>query len=317
MHTFSLVWSFATSLPRPFTTVGSRMLLIAFMVAGYPCASQEEKTPAPATEQAKAAEQAPAESPASSATPKYPISVAVDSGTLYVVDLDLPGVWQVIDGKRELFVMGTKLLRKPMNRPRCIALHPESGILVGDSATREVYHIAAKDAEPKPLCKARIGIAMAIAVAPDKQSFYVGDAEKRAVFRLPIEGGEPELIARVNARGLAFDKDGALWAVTPDDAAVHRIDVAAKTNEPIITGRPYQYPNGLVWAGDHGFVTDGYGKAIWKFTADGKTEAWFTGEPLVGPVGMAIDDQSVWVADPKKLQVFKFDREKKAPQASL
>jgi sugar lactone lactonase YvrE len=263
------------------------------------------------------AQEANAPAPAAATEPKYPISVAVDGGKLYVVDLDLPGVWQVVEGKRELFVLGTKLLRKPMNRPRCIALHPDGGILVGDSATREVYHIAQKDAEPKPLCQARIGIAMAIAVSPDKKSFYVGDAEKRAVFRLPIEGGEPELIARVNARGLAFDQDGALWAVTPDDAAVHRIDVAAKTNTPVITGRPYQYPNGLVWAGDHGFVTDGYGKAIWKFTADGKTEAWFTGEPLVGPVGLAIDDQSIWVADPKKLQVFKFDRTKKEPQPSL
>jgi sugar lactone lactonase YvrE len=255
---------------------------------------------------------APAETTATE--PKYPLSVAVDAGKLFVVDLDLPGVWQVVDGKREVFVLGTKLLRKPMNRPRCIALHPAGGILVGDSATREVYHIAQKDVEPKPLCKARIGIAMAIAVSPDKMSFYVGDAEKRAVFRLPIEGGEPELIVRVNARGLAFDQDGALWAVTPDDAAVHRIDVAAKTNTPVITGRPYQYPNGLVWAGEHGFVTDGYGKAIWKFTADGKTEAWFTGEPLVGPVGLAIDDQSIWVADPKKLQVYQFDRTNKEPQ---
>lgn len=263
------------------------------------------------------AQEEPPKEPAAAMTPKYPLSVAIDGSTMYVVDLDLPGVWQVVDGKRELYVMGSKFLRKPMNRPRCVAIHPEGGILVGDSASREVYHIAEKDAEPKPLCQARMGIAMAIAVAPDKKSFYVGDAEKRALFRVPIEGGEPELIVRVNARGLAFDAEGTLWAVTPDDAAIHKIDVEAKTNTAVVTGRPYQYPNGLVWAGDHGYVTDGYGKAVWRFTADGKTEAWFTGEPLVGPVGLAINEQSIWVADPKKLQVFRFDREKKDPQPSL
>jgi len=242
---------------------------------------------------------------------KYPLAVAVQAESLYVVDLDLPGVWSVKGEQRELFVLGSKFLRKPMNRPRCVAIHPEAGILVGDSATREVYHIAGKDAEPKPLCNAHLGIAMAIAVAPDKKHFYVGDAEKRATFRVSILGGDPELVARVNARGLAFDDQGTLWAVTPDDAAIHKIDVAANTSEAVVTGRPYQYPNGLVWAGDHGFVTDGYGKSIWKFTADGKTEKWFEGEPLVGPVGIAIDDKNVYVADPKKLKVFAFDRETK------
>ena len=137
------------------------------------------------------------------------------------------------------------------------------------------------------------------------------------MLRLAIGGGDPELVVRVNARGLAFDDAGALWAVTPDDAAVHRIDVAAKTNAAIVTGRPYQYPNGLVWAGDHGLVTDGYGKSIWKFTADGKTESWFEGAPLQGPVGIAIDETSLWVADPKKRQVFQFDRASKEHQPRL
>lgn len=249
---------------------------------------------------------------AAEATLRYPLNVAVAGDTIYVVDLDLPGVWQVKDKQRELFVLGTKLLRKPLNRPRCVAIHPDGGILVGDSATREVYHVASREAQPKPLCEARIGIAMALAVAPDKASIYIGDAEKRAVFRIPIAGGEPELVARVNARGLAFDAEGFLWAVTPDDTAIERIDVKTNTSKPVVTGRPFQYPNGLVWAGDHGFVTDGYGKAIWKFFADGKTETWFQGEPLGGPVGIAITEQSLLVADPKRLQLFQFALDNKA-----
>ncbi len=251
------------------------------------------------------------------ATLQYPLNVAVDGDTLYLVDLDLPGVWKVSGEKRELFVRGSNLLRKPMNRPRCIALHPDGGILVGDSATREVYHIAQSGGEPKPLCNAHIGIAMAIAVSPDKKTIYVGDAEKRSVLRLPIGGGDPELVVRVNARGLAFDSDGKLWAVTPDAEAVHRIDVQANTSEAIVTGRPYQYTNGLVWAGDHGFVTDNYAKSIWRFTADGKTEKWYEGDPLVNPVGIAIDDKSLYVADPHQRQLYQFDLENKKPVERL
>ena len=69
-----------------------------------------------------------------------------------------------------------------------------------------------------------------------------------------------------------------------------------------------EHPNGLAWAGDHGFVTDGYGKAIWKFTPDGKTEKWHEGDPLVGPVGIAVTKSSVFVADPKQKQVFEFEK---------
>lgn len=63
--------------------------------------------------------------------------------------------------------------------------------------------------------------------------------------------------------------------------------------------------------GDHGYVTDGYGKCIWKFTADGKTEKWHEGEPLVGPVGIFVTDSSLFVADPKQKQVYQFNRESK------
>ena len=116
---------------------------------------------------------------------------------IFVVDLDLPGVWEINAGKT-LFSKGSNLLRKAMNRPHCVTSHPSGGILVGDSATREVYWIE-KQARNQPLTNGYIGIPMALAVAPDGKTLYVGDAEKRATFRLPIEGGECELVARVNA----------------------------------------------------------------------------------------------------------------------
>ncbi|MGB7344583.1 MAG: SMP-30/gluconolactonase/LRE family protein, partial [Pirellulaceae bacterium] len=238
-------------------------------------------------------------------------------------DLDLPGIWKIDGDKQSLYVRGTKFLRKPMNRPWCVVPHPDGGILVGDSATREIYAFpkANDDGTPlasdsgTPLTSGYIGIPMAIAVSPDKKTIYVGDAEKRALFAVPIEGGKSELIARVNARGLAFDADGNLWAVTPDAEAVYRIDVKEKKAEAIVKDRPYQMPGGLTWAGDHGYVSDVYDKSIWKFTADGKTEKWYGGDgedALGGPVGLAVTDDAVLVADPKKKQTLQIDRKSKA-----
>lgn len=242
--------------------------------------------------------------------PDYPRAVSVGGDKLYVVDLNLPGIWEIGESRR-LYAKGTKLLRKPMNRPWSVVAHPGGGILVGDSATREVYWIESAGSEPKPLTGGHIGVPMALAVDAEGKQIYVGDAEKRSTFRIPIEGGDPELVASVNARGLAWDGEGRLLAVTPDAEAIMRIDVETKQVETLVDGRPFAFANSLCWTGDQGFVTDTYGNCIWRFTADGKTEKWFAGEPLQRPVGIAASDGSLFVADPEKKQVFEFDLDSK------
>ena len=300
----------ATPVFGPWLVIGLVCLMLNLCLMLNPADAQDAADTGNESDKATPADQPTA------ATPAYPLAVAVSGDDLYTVDLDLPGVWKT-EAATGLFAEGTKLLRKPMNRPRCVAMHPSGGILVGDTATREIYWIESANAKPKPLTNGYLGIVMALAVSPDGKTIYAGDAEKRATFKLPLEGGKPELVARVNARGLAFDSEGKLWAVTPDAAAVKRIDVASGEVEDIVTGRPFQYPNGLCWAGDHGYVTDGYGKCIWKFTPDGKTEKWYEGDPLVGPVGIAVSDDSIFVADPKQKEVFEFNRETKEAKARL
>jgi sugar lactone lactonase YvrE len=297
--------------------------LLQVATADDPAADKEAEAPKVETKSESKTdstdETAPTKEAATAVTsdtgPKYPLMVAVDGNAVYTVDLDLPGVWKTVDGKRELFFAGSKFLRKAMNRPRPIVMHPDGGILVGDSATREIYHIREGDTEGKPLNKGYLGIPMSLAVSLDGKTLYVGDAERRATFKMPIDGvaadGKPELVARVNARGLAMTDEQTLYAATPDADAVVKINLADGKVTPVVTGRPYQYVNSMVWAGDHGYVCDIYAKTIWKFTPDGKTEKWFEGEPLVGPVGMYIDDSSVYVADPKQKQVFQINRETK------
>lgn len=265
-----------------------------------------------ASAQEAAADPAAAEPQEQPTEPIYPLAVAIDGEDVYTVDKDLPGVWKTGPDGRDLYVRGSNLLRQPLNVPRPIAMHPEGGILVGDSPTREIYRIPTAGAEPEPLNDGYLGIPMALAVDPEGETLYVGDAERRALFRLPISGGKPELVARVNARGLAFDDDGKLWAATPDDTAVVKIDVESGEVEPIVTGRPFQYVNGLAWTGGNAYVTDIYAKTIWKVGPDGTTEKWHEGDPLVGPVGITATDDSLFVADPKQKQVYQFKLESKA-----
>ncbi|MCD0461117.1 Vgb family protein [Roseiconus lacunae] len=298
------------------------LLAVGLMLPSHTVIGQEsQESPAPDQSRytAKPVE-IPSPIDAEGAEVNYPRAVSIRDNQLFVVDLDLPGIWTQTLGKEDaksVFTPGTKLLRRPMNRPWCVVPHPDGGLLIGDSATREIYHAKETGVKLVALNGGYLGIPMALAVDSVGESIYVGDAERRAVFRLPIAGGKPELVARVNARGLSFDADGALWAITPDADAVIKIDVKSGEAVTVVGDRPYQFPNGLVWAGEEGFVTDGYGKSIWRFTADGKTEKWFEGEPLQGPVGITADDEAVYVADPRSKQVFRLDRKTKAVEPTL
>ncbi|QDV12344.1 Serine/threonine-protein kinase PknD [Rosistilla oblonga] len=237
--------------------------------------------------------------------PKYPLAIAVDAAESYVVDLDLPGVWKLsAEGQPTLFVRGSKWIRKPLNRPRCVAILPDGDLLIGDTPTREVYRIAAAGGEPKPLTAGGIGIPMSIAVDAD-ENVYVADLETRTIVRFPLAGGKVETFAQVNTRGLSLDPQGQLWAVTQDKDQLVRIDSAGKAT-PVVSDRPFQFPHNVVVtdSGD-AFVTDGYAKAIWRIPAGGKPEQWLTGPPLINPVGLAIHEGNLFVADPHAKNIYK------------
>lgn len=240
--------------------------------------------------------------------PQYPINVAsLPGGGYCLVDLNLPGIWKQADqdGPLKLLYRGPQKFRQPMNRPRCLAVDANGTLWVGDSASRDVYRIAA-DEEPVGLTAGSIGIPMAIAVAADGNSLFVADAERRVIFRVPVGGGPPEVFARVNAKALTIGPAGRLWAVTPDAPSLVVIDDAGKL-QPLVKDRPFAFPGGIALVGNTAYVTDGYGKAIWRVSAEGETEVLFRGAPLKHPVGISAtpDGAALLVADPQQRQLFR------------
>lgn len=240
---------------------------------------------------------------------EYPISVAVapDSSIVFV-DLNLPGVWRVAaeGGVPELVYRGTKLLRKPMNRPRCCVVLADGGILVGDTATREIYRIAPDGAgEPKPLTNGKLGIPNSLALSGDGKRCFIADLETRYVWEMPIEGGEPTVFSKVNARGVFSGGSGQIFAVTPTSQPL--LELFAEQDPKVIVGnRAFEFPHlGGVLPDDSFLVTDGYAKALWHVTGDGVVEPWIQGEPFKNPVGIAVSGNFAYVADPHAKQVFR------------
>jgi len=232
-----------------------------------------------------------------SAQMQYPLSaVAAESGTIYVADRNLPGIWKIEDGKLSRFFEGAQRYRTPLYAVRCVALDKSGAILAGDSATREVYRFD-KDAKPAPLTAGGIGMPMSVAVN-SKGELLVADLELHRIWKVPATGGKPEPLAEVTApRGVAVDAEDNVWVVSHGKNQVVRVTPDGKL-ETVVEGRPFLFPHNIAVAADKtAYVTDGYSKAVWKIPAGGKPEKWISGEPLVNPVGLAWRNANLLVVD--------------------
>ncbi len=243
-------------------------------------------------------------------------TVRNNDGDLFIVDLKMHGVWKATDGKLSAYFEGSPKFRTPLNAARCIAFDKDGNVLAGDTSTGEVYRF--KEAgKPEPLTgagpikaddgkvigfKPGIGMAMAMAVAKDG-TIYVADLELHRIFRIPHEGrtdGKPEIVAPVEApRGLAFDPDGNLIVLSTTKDQILKVDSEGKVSV-LVPGRPFNFPHNIVIANDGTmFVTDGYGKCVWKIGADLKPEKLFEGGPLGNPVGLSLAGDKLIVTDPR------------------
>ncbi|HET6880824.1 MAG TPA: hypothetical protein VFI31_11755, partial [Pirellulales bacterium] len=250
---------------------------------------------------------------------QYPLDIAAHGETIYLADRLLPGIWKSEGGKLSLYFEGSKKLRTPLNAPRCLTVNKEGHVFAGDSAMREVYRFD-EDGKPQPLTGAGIGIPMGIAVTAEGDLF-VSDLELHRIYKVTLSGqAKPvvETYAEVSApSGVCLDSQGRLWVVSRDRDPLLRITAERKV-EVVVADRAFEFPNAVAVSGDGtAYVSDGYAKAIWRVPPEGKPEKWFSGEPLVSPVGVAWKGENLLVADPRAKAVFQIDQEAKISKIEL
>lgn len=236
----------------------------------------------------------------------YPLAAAVaPDGTIYVADRELPGIWKFADDKWTIYFQGSKKFRTPLNAVRCLAIDHEGKLLAGDSATREIYRFGA-DNQPVALTDGNVGIPMSMAVAKDG-TIFAGDIEIQRVVKIPAAGGKPEIIAEVVApRGMAIDAEGNLWVVSHGKNAVLRLSQDGKTTNVVTEGRPFEFQHHIVLGKEgEAYVADGYAKKVWKIKPGEKPEAYYSGDPLKNPVGLAWWNDALLIVDPHQKTVYK------------
>lgn len=232
-------------------------------------------------------------------------TVASADGTLFVVDRNLPGVRRQAADGLSVFVQGSKKFREPLNAPRCLALTADGILIVGDSATRDLYKINA-EGKPEAITGGKIGIPMDLAIAADG-TMYIADLETRTVLKIAPNSTTPELFVKLNARGLSLDASGNLWVVTQDNEQLVKVTPDGKT-EVIVATRQFDFPHQVaINSAGEAFVTDGYGKSIWKVVPGQSPQKIFQGEPLINPVGISLLGEELMVTDPRAAKVFKLD----------
>ena len=243
--------------------------------------------------------------PLDAAELQYPVAVvAAPDGSIYVADRKLPGIWKLENGELEVFLPGEKKIGGFLNAIRCLAIDAEGQLLVGDSATREVYRINAQK-KSSALTAGSIGIPMDIAVTTDGD-LLVTDLELQCVWKIAKAGGQPsKLVTLSGPSGVALDAQQQLWIVSRAKNPLQKI-LADGTLETVISDRPFRFPQDVaVNAAGTAFVSDSYQKCIWKVIAGKPPEAWASGEPFQNPVGLAWSGKDLLVVDSRARDVFR------------
>lgn len=230
---------------------------------------------------------------------RYPIDVAVHEDSIYVVDRTLPGVQKISpDGQLSVVFEASKKFRTPLNGARSIVVAPDGGLIVGDSATRQLYRLTGD--QPEAILTSKTGIGVPYAMAYDQQgNLFVADLEPPGrIYRVPVGKTEPEVFAvQPGVRGLTIDAEGNLITVTGLAEALLKFSPMGKRTV-ILGNRPFRFPNAVVAKGSDLFVSDSYGKCIWKINSAGEASK-FCESGLTYPGGMTVHGDNLLVTDAK------------------
>lgn len=234
----------------------------------------------------------------------YPLDGVLDkSGAVWIVDRNKPGVWLYQSEQVKLEVQGSNTFRKPLNAVRCLAISPAGDLALGDPATREVYR---KDAtgEWKGTLNGVVGIPVDLAFLSDG-TLLIADLERRVLWKQSSPGVNPEVMAKVNPRGVFVDHADRIWVVSQDEQQLLRVSKDGQV-EPVVAKRTFEFPHQVVVnTKDQIWVSDGYRKGIWSWKLGEEPKLVVSGDPLKNPVGLfLVDDQPV-IVDPHAQAVFK------------
>lgn len=240
----------------------------------------------------------------------YPLSIAADArGTLYVADLNLHAVWRIEGDRLHLLFAGSNKFRTPLYAVRCVAIDADGKLVAGDTATREVYRFD-EEGQPRPLTDegkgyGQIGMPMDIAVDA-AGNLLVSDPELHRIVRVPKGGGKVAEFASVQApRGLYYDSQQQLWVIS--GRKLLRLSADGKA-QVIVDDGTFQFPHTVVVKPDGvAYVCDGYAKTIWRVPPGKPPEKWASGAPLINPVGMALQGDTLLVADPHAKAIFEIN----------
>jgi hypothetical protein len=275
-----------------------------------------------------AAVQGPADAPPPELV--YPVGVLEGrDGSIFIADSQAPGVFRLKDGKLSVVYRGTKFYRTPLYRAWAMAQFSNGDLLVSDPATMDAWRLKL-DGTLTPFTGERVDLPAGTKSAPfaptgkfagkfDKpmscaidanDTAIVADLGLGAVFRMAKPGDEPQEIAKVAApRGLAKDREGAFVVVSHGQDQLLRVTAQGEV-KPIVKGpiakSGLSFPHQVVVLKAGYAVSDGYAKAIWRISEDGKVETIHQAEPLRNPVGIALDhDANILIADPHAKSIFK------------
>jgi hypothetical protein len=241
-----------------------------------------------------------------------PQAVAADGqGGVYYSDLKTQAISRIVDGKVQIVEPGPRRDRTPLHSVRDLTGLTDGSILAADSATGTIYRIGVGPV-PTAVSAREFEVPSGLAARADG-TLVVCDQRLGRVVSLDLgKGGKASIIAEVKAaRDVAVLPNGDLAILTLGEEPVIRLD-ATNTPTPLVTGRPFGLANAIVyWPARHCLiVSDGYRGTLWEVPLGGGVPvAWKQGTPLAKPAGLAIDGDTLLVADPAAGQVFRVTME--------
>ena len=106
-------------------------------------------------------------------------------------------------------------------------------------------------------------------------------------------------------RGLAVDAAGNVLVLAAQAPQLQKIPASGTGAVALIKEPVFDYANQVAVDAKGGiYVSDGYQKAIWKVSADGKAEKWVQGAPLDNPVGIEFSGENLLIMDSRAKTLF-------------